>query len=161
MPTFFPRCYDLSDQKHIDSFIEDFQTTAILCIIKQYAEHFRKTTPRLEEYLAEYLTKDEFHSNKVFKQNFRLKCATLDQEAQSLLGNDMLRFATLYCRQQIVKRTAIDTLHNRRFSDEEVSQMVEFSQQLWEQGVPRNDKFPIYEQVKTLALHRKLVRHVP
>lgn len=73
------------------------------------------------------MTKDEFNSNKVYKQNFRLKCANLDNEGQSLLGNDMLRFATLYCRQQVVKRTAIDSHHNRRFTDEEIGQMVEFS----------------------------------
>lgn len=52
--------------------------TAILSIIKQFAQHFWQTTPRIGEYLKEYLNKDEYLSNKVYKQNFRLKCAAID-----------------------------------------------------------------------------------
>ncbi len=78
----------------MDQFIAEFQTTAVLSIVKQYAEHFKRTTPRLQEYLAEYLTKDSFQSNKVYKQNFRLRCASIDEQAgKPLLGNDMVRFA--------------------------------------------------------------------
>lgn len=38
--------------------------------------------------------------------------------------------------------------------------MIDFSSSLWEQGV-KNEKFPIYEQIKTLALNRKLSRLIP
>lgn len=38
--------------------------------------------------------------------------------------------------------------------------MIDFSQALWEGGIP-SEKFPLYEQVKTLALDRKLARIMP
>jgi hypothetical protein len=46
---FFPRCYDLSDQKNVDMFVTDFQTTSIMSIVKTYADHFMSTTPLINE----------------------------------------------------------------------------------------------------------------
>jgi hypothetical protein len=57
----------LSDQKNIDQFVNDFQMTAILSIIKQYSEYFLRTTPMIEEYFEEYLRKDNYQENHVFK----------------------------------------------------------------------------------------------
>ena len=39
---FYPRCYDLSDQRQIDLFQDDFNRTAILCCIKKHAKYFKK-----------------------------------------------------------------------------------------------------------------------
>jgi len=64
---FFPRCYDLSDQKNIDQFATDFQMTAILSIVKQYSEHFLRTSNMLQDYFQEYLKKDQFQKNHAFK----------------------------------------------------------------------------------------------
>ena len=78
-----------------------------------------------------------------------------------LLGNDMLRFAISYIRQTTIKKYHIDSLAQRKFSDEEIQMLVDFSTELWEHGINKNEKFPIYEQVKTLALHAKLQRLIP
>jgi tubulin monoglycylase TTLL3/8 len=71
---FFPRCYDLSDQKNVDAFVWDFQTTAIMSIVKCYAEHFMRTTPEIKDFFEEYLRKDQFAQNRVFKAKFKVKC---------------------------------------------------------------------------------------
>jgi len=41
-------------------FVSDFQTTAIMSIVKTYAEHFMSTTPLLNELFLEYLRKDSY-----------------------------------------------------------------------------------------------------
>ena len=39
---FFPRCYDLSDNKQIEMFINDYRNTAILNLVKKHVILFKK-----------------------------------------------------------------------------------------------------------------------
>lgn len=164
---FFPRCYDLSDQKNIEQFIIDFQTTAILSIIKQYAENFVKQTPMIKDLFQEYLTKDKYIVNKVFKQNFIKKCSKLDllrSGAGSLLGNDFLRMSMTYVQLHILRKHQLDDKKGpvKRFTEEEIAALVDYSQYIWDQQcLPKDQRFPIYEQIKVLDMHRKLSKLMP
>ena len=74
---FFPRCYDLSDTRQADHFIEDFQQTTILSIIKIFAEHFIKDE-KVNQLLEDYKRKKEFKCPTVFKKQFKFRCQALD-----------------------------------------------------------------------------------
>lgn len=39
---FFPRSYDISQHRSLQDFIEDFERTAIFCIVKKHALYFRE-----------------------------------------------------------------------------------------------------------------------
>lgn len=69
---FFPRCYDLADSKQVDGFIEDFNSTAIMSIVKVYAEHFEKDR-ELRNIKREYDQRLEYANPEVFKTNFKQK----------------------------------------------------------------------------------------
>ena len=40
--TFYPRCFDLSDNKQFDLWIMDFNQTSILNVIKKHANYFKE-----------------------------------------------------------------------------------------------------------------------
>ncbi|CDW84976.1 protein monoglycylase ttll8 [Stylonychia lemnae] len=159
---FFPRCYDLSDQKQIDIFVTDFQQTAILSIIKVFANHFLDKTYNIQKYLTMYKEKKAYNQAKIFKQNFKLKCSQYDQllsGAGSLLGNDVLRLSIQYAKQNILKHNKIDRkkqTYHRKFTEEEQQMMIEYSQNLVSGLEEINQKFPIFDQIKTIIIHEKL-----
>lgn len=84
------------------------------------------------EYFEEYLRKDNYNENHVFKQVFKYKCSKYDQMRSSqgnLLGNDTLRMAMEYIRVNVLNKYHIDSQKNyRRFTEDEMAQLVEFSQ---------------------------------
>lgn len=86
----------------------------------------------IEEYFEEYLTKDNYNENHVFKQVFKFKCSKYDQlrsASGNLLGNDNLRMAMDYIRVNVLNKYHIDSKKmNKRFTEDEMSLLVEFSQ---------------------------------
>eukprot|EP00347_Sterkiella_histriomuscorum_P013320 403365167 len=159
---FFPRCYDLSDQKQVDLFVLDFQQTAILSIIKIHATYFLNKTKRIQNYLQRYKDKNQFITQKVYKNNLKLECSKHDQlvsGAGSMLGNDTLRLALLYAKHHILSKQLIDRKQRsyaRKFTEEEMQYMVDYSYALSQNEESIHSKFPIYEQIKTIIYHEKL-----
>jgi hypothetical protein len=87
---FFPRCYDLSDHKQADSFVADFNSTAIRSILKIYADEFLRQDPYLEEMLMEYSTKKStFAQPRVYKAWFKKAieqdCVVGSQQSQLVM----------------------------------------------------------------------------
>lgn len=75
---FFPRCYDLSDKKQHDHFMEDFEQTAIMSIVKAFATEIAKDS-QVVNLGKEYLIKKALFNNpKVFKQKFIERCDSID-----------------------------------------------------------------------------------
>lgn len=83
----FPRCYDLSVPQQVETFINDFNQTAILSIIKIVATHFiakNEEIPKLLErysHISDYVSPDKF-----FKPNLRRRCQAIDMRS-SAMGN--------------------------------------------------------------------------
>jgi hypothetical protein len=71
----FPRCYDLSVPQQVETFINDFNQTAILSIIKIVATHFIQKNKDIPKLLEHYSHISDFVSpNKFFKPDLRRKC---------------------------------------------------------------------------------------
>eukprot|EP00347_Sterkiella_histriomuscorum_P009991 403339101 len=78
---FYPRCYDFSDLKQIDMFVEDFNKTAILNIVKRHAKHFKSI---FKTKLQEIYKQDQGILDNIFKhQNKR----DLKRQSMSILHN--------------------------------------------------------------------------
>jgi len=45
----YPRSYDLSDQRQIEAFIDDFKRTAILGLLKKHARLFKERVESIKE----------------------------------------------------------------------------------------------------------------
>ena len=44
---FFPRSYDISQLRSLQDFVEDFERTAIFCLVKKHALYFRESHKKL------------------------------------------------------------------------------------------------------------------
>lgn len=58
--------------------MKDYNQTAILSIIRQFALHFQNMTPSLPKLVDQYNEKKKYIVNKIYKQKFKLKCAKMD-----------------------------------------------------------------------------------
>jgi hypothetical protein len=61
----FPRCYDISDPKQSENFLEDFEQTGILSLLKLYAQKFQDE-PDVPEFILDYEKKSKFENPKVY-----------------------------------------------------------------------------------------------
>ena len=99
----FPRCYDLSDLKQGEQFVNDFNQTAILNIIKIMALHFMVSKKRDLAVLFEMhgRKKDYANPKNAFNRKFRRKCTEIDMrnsKTGNLLGCDEVRVAYAFAK---------------------------------------------------------------
>ena len=76
-----------------------------------YTEHFRATTKNLQKYVDDYKQKSHFNINKTYKHKLKLRCSKIDQllsSAGMMLGNDQLRMAIEYAKQNVISKTKVD-----------------------------------------------------
>ena len=89
-----------------------------------YSEHFRATTKCLQKYIEEYKQKSLYNVNKTYKHKLKLRCSKIDQllsSAGMMLGNDQLRMAIEYAKQNVISKTKVDGKRfQRKFSEEEI-----------------------------------------
>jgi hypothetical protein len=86
----FPRCYDLSDLKQASDFVNDFNQTAVLSIVKIFANHYLETNSQIAPLVELYKRASQFQNPKVFKKKFKTHCnrIDLDSKKMDLLGCD-------------------------------------------------------------------------
>ena len=98
----FPRCYDLSVPQQAESFISDFNQTAILSIVKIMATHFMKRNKEMNKLLEEYENIKLYEQpDRLFKVNFRKLCHRVDMRSSgvgSLIGLSEVRDAYSYSK---------------------------------------------------------------
>ena len=66
--SFFPRCYDLSDAKQAEHFVNDFNQTAIFSVIKMYATELIKDV-QVSVLYNEYKRRKEFAHSAIYEAN--------------------------------------------------------------------------------------------
>jgi len=101
---FFPRCYDLSVPQQSETFLNDFNQTAILSVIKIMANNFLSQRPKdIDNLLTEYKRITEFKApNRFFKPNFKKKCLELDSRSSAaghIYGIAEVLEAYAYCKE--------------------------------------------------------------
>ena len=75
----FPRCYDLSVPAQSESFINDFNQTAIMSVLKIMATNFLKVNSEIQPLLEEYKQIEQYvEPELLFKKSFRKKCHMID-----------------------------------------------------------------------------------
>ena len=93
----------------------------------------------------------------------------------SFMGNDHLRSAIRFARNQILKRDKLDRncpkrkhrpLYIKPFSTQELATLVDYSQSLLDSDLqnlsgPNTQRIALYDQVKTVITHEKLMKLLP
>jgi len=104
---FFPRCYDFTDEKQIDAFLEDYNRTAIVNLIKKHASYFKSVHGKeLKEISKKF--KNPALSNQariIYKGKYM---PFIESTRINLL---MLKCALSYLENQIKLRTEIINEH--------------------------------------------------
>jgi len=97
--TFFPRCYDLSDSKQAADFLQDFNQTAILSLLKLVYQAY--STEELNNLTTEYITKKKsFATPTTFLRQFQSKCKKMDAKVKA---NDKVRMAYRFGKDYLKK----------------------------------------------------------
>ena len=98
---FYPRCYDLSDQRQVELFQDDFNRTAILACLKKHAKYFKR---HCRDILKEIEAKDRLIlENRFMSENRRqLKRSYIGkyppQDSIDKVNTILLRNAIFYAR---------------------------------------------------------------
>ena len=161
----FPRCYDLSVPQQAESFIADFNQTAVLSIIKIMAANFMKKNKDMETLLEQYEQIKQYDQPELlFKPKFRKMCAAMDLRSSGaghLLGIGEVRDAYAFCKglsnslqfkEAKKMRRKFGLASHTRFSEQQIQLLVQFQSLLVEKGIPAAN-FPAYEQLKVVRLH--------
>lgn len=97
---FYPRCYDLSDVRQIDSFIEDFNRTGVLSVIKKHARMFKgKYGDKIKEALEEDRKIIENMYNYENKKKLKKKFSAItNDETLGWININLLTCAIFYAK---------------------------------------------------------------
>jgi hypothetical protein len=106
--SFFPRCFDLSDQTQAELFKDDFQKTAIFSIIKVLAGEIVAGEEDIARFVQPYEKRKEYNDPRVFLKWFEEECYYHDESKGGLRYNELVQLvkqAHAYCQQYIDKMT--------------------------------------------------------
>ena len=127
MAAFYPRCYDLSDSKQQDMFIDDFNQTCVLNLINKHATYFEgllaqqptEVQAKVNGYLNQpQMVFNHFEWQKRVKLELRALKVQCSDEANGLVNTILLSYALYYCQDLLIKTVGMDLYVHPGHADE-------------------------------------------
>lgn len=114
---FYPRCYDLSDSKQQDMFINDYNQTCILNLINKHAVYFEgllgwqpdEVQTKVISYLGQpQVVFNHFEWQKRVKLELRALKVQCPEECNGLINTILLSYALYFCQDLLIKTVGLD-----------------------------------------------------